>query len=256
MKITEQTSTRLKLEDQNRQWLYGVLFGFPFVAVGLAISVTTANVTTLACQRTEPTQITCQRTIAGLLGTQTTSIPEVRGAGVIKAQGTGVVLSTAQGQVELVNHPMRVGEEQQQLVRQINAFVQTPQQAKLTIQQDDRWEGVLAGSAFFLPGVAVMLAALTIPMRVSCCFDKTVGQFTLEKQHRLVYRRQLVQHQLVKVQKAEVVQFSQSSRNPVYFVQLEVASVRPITLSPPTRDRQQCQTVVDSINQFCKLAER
>lgn len=251
MKIIEQTTTQLTLADWNQQWLWGTLFSIPFIGTGLTIALMTSNITTLECQRSNSTAITCQRTIAGLAGTKTEKIPErLLGASVIKAHGTGVVLSTSKGQVELANHRMPVTEAQSRIADTINAYVKDPQHLKLKIAQDDRWQELLYGAAFFLPGVAVLLKAMTTPMQVLCNLDRTSGQMTLEKRYRPLGTKFMTQYPLTDLQKADVVQPSLSERHPWFVVQLELTSAQSIMLSPPIRDRQQCQTIADTINQF------
>ncbi|HEY9623161.1 MAG TPA: hypothetical protein V6C78_22585 [Crinalium sp.] len=250
MHITEQTPTRLTLTDHNRQWLWGTLFGLPFMMVGLGIAVVAGNLTKLECRRTPSHQITCQRTITGLLGTKTDAIlGRVIRAGVVTDHGTGVVLSTSAGQIELVNHREFVGERQIRIAADINAFINDSQQMQLRVQQDDRLEEVANGAVFFLPGIAVILAALSIPMQVFCQLDKTTGQMTLKRRYR-VWGTRTATYKLTDIQQAQIVQSPGSSRHPVYVVQVELKAAKPTALSPPTRDRQQCQTIVNAIHTF------
>ena len=254
MNIIEQTSTRLKLQGHDEQWLWGVLFGIPFVTVGLGIAIVTGNVTTLKCQRIKPAQISCQQTTIGLLGTQTTLIPGQLTAAYVKtAHGTGVVLHTSNiHEVKLVNYGVTVREKHSQIAAKINAFIHNPQQPGLKIQQDDRWEGFFNGVVFFLPGIGVILQSLTIPMQILCDFDKISGQMTLEKRYQL-FGTFTTQKELTSVQQAQVIHIPITTRIPWYLVQLELISAKPISLSAPTRSRQQCQIIVNTINQFLYL---
>lgn len=263
MNIIQQTSTQLTFENSNRQWLWGILLGIPFVAVGLGSTMFSANVTTLECQRTKPAQINCQRTITGLLGTETTLIPgQLTGAKVVTASGLGVVLSTSiksmaltKNSMELTNHRAFVRDKQREIASNINAFVQDAQQTNFTIQQDDRWQGWLTGAKFFVLGIAVIYISLTIPVYVLCDFDKSSGQLTLEKRYRLFNTKAIHQYKLIDAQQAQVRQLPLSNRPPIYTVRLTLISTKPIALSPPTRDRQECQTMVNAINRFLRLRE-
>ena len=254
MNIIEQTLTKLKFQGHNQQWLWGVLFGSPFVAIGFGIAIVMANVTTLECQRNKSTQMTCQQTIVGLSGTQTTLIPgQVTRAYVKTAHGAGVVLDTSNiGEVELVKYRVIVREKHSQIADEINTFIHNPQQPKLKIQEDDRWEGFFEGVVFFLPGIGFILQCLTIPMQVLCDFDKISEKMRLEKRYKL-FGTFTTQKKLTEIQQAQVIQVLDTTRIPWYFVQLELISAKPISLSAPTRDRQQCQIIVNAINQFLSL---
>ncbi|MBO3459579.1 hypothetical protein G7B40_033210 [Aetokthonos hydrillicola Thurmond2011] len=254
MNIIEQTSTTLKFQDNNWQWLWGLLFSIPFVAIGLGIPLVTSNVTTLECQRTKPSTITCQRTIIGLSGTETTVIPgQIKGANVALEHGTGVVLDTSNIQsVELVNHRVFIRDKQYQIADEINTFIKNHQQSRLKVQQDDRWEGFFEGMVLFLPGIAIILQSLTIPKQIRCDFDKISQQMTLEKHYQFLGRF-TTQKKLTEVKQAQVTQIPIETRIPRYFVQLELTSAKPISLSPITYNRQECETIANAINQFLRL---
>ncbi len=251
MKIIDQTTKQLTIVDQNRQWLWGTLFSAPFITVGVTIALMTSNITTLECQRSNSTSITCQRTIAGPVGTKTEQIPgRLLGANVVRDHGTGVVLDTSKGAIDLVNHRVTVSDTHSQIAGTINAYVKDSQHLKLKVQQDDRWQELIYGAAFFLPGAVILLKALSIPTQIVCKFDKAMGQMTLEKCYRPLGTKLTTQDPLTSIQKAYVVQPSSSERYPWYVVQLESTAAKTIVLSPPIRDRQQCQTIANTINQF------
>ncbi|MBM0740583.1 hypothetical protein JOY44_02950 [Phormidium sp. CLA17] len=256
MNIIQHTSTQLTVENSNRQWLWGVLFSIPFVALGLGLTAFTSNVTTLRCQRTKSAQLSCQRIVTGLLGTEITLIPgQVMKAGVVTANGVGVVLSTSKGQMELAKHRLMVREEQRDIANRINAFIRNSQQQNFKIQQDDRWAGLITGANFFIPGMAIIGVALAIPMYVLCNFDQSSGQLTVEKRYRLFNTKVMNQYKLIDAQHAEVKRLPISNRSPIYLVRLMLISTKSIALSPPTRDRQECETLANTINTFLKLKE-
>lgn len=256
MNIIEQTSTKLKFQAHDR-WPWTMLFGLPFVMIGFGICIVTDNVTTLECQRTKPTQVTCQRTIAGLLGTETTLIPgQVKGAYVETASSTGVVLYTYNiEQVKLIDSGVLVvTEKHSKIADTINAFIHNPLQPRLKIQEDDRSERFFLAMVFFLPGIGFILRCLTIPMQVLCDFDKISEQMTLEKRYRL-FGTFTTQKKLTEVQQAQVIQLLLPIQNPSYLVQLKLRSGKPISLSAPTADRQQCQIIVNAIDRFLHLKQ-
>jgi hypothetical protein len=75
---------------------------------------------------------------------------------------------------------------------------------------------------------------------------------TIEKQYRLFNKKVATHQTLSDIQQAQVHQPATSNRTPVYWVNLMLTSAKPIALSPPRRDRQQCEAIVNSINQFLK----
>jgi hypothetical protein len=257
MNIIEQTSTTLKLEDHNQQWLWGVLLGIPHIAIGFWIAVAGGNVTTLECLRIQPAQMTCERKIVGLLGTETTLIPgQLMGASVTTASGIGVELNTSKGQVELVNHRMFVSKKHYQIADNINTFVNNPdRQPRFKIQQDDRWDELVYGAWFFLPGIVVAMYSLAIPIKVLCHFDQISGQMTVEKEYRLFNIKFSTQQKLAEIQHAKMIQLPIPNRNPLHTVNLELTSAKPISLLPPTRNQKQCQTIVEAINKFLRERE-
>lgn len=257
MNIIEQTLTQLKFQGHNQQWLWGVLFSVPFLTVGFSIAMMTSNVTTLECQRTNPTQINCQRTIVGLPGTEKTLIPgQIKRAYVKTVAATGVVLNISNNQeVNLVNHGVLVREKHSQIADEINVFIQNPQQTELKIQEDDRWEGFLEGMVLFLPGIGIILQSLAIPMQVLCDFDKISEQMRLEKRYQL-FGTFTTKKKLTEIKQVQVILVENTNKSPWYFVQLELISAKPISLSASTRDRQQCQIMVNAIDKFLHLKQR
>jgi hypothetical protein len=89
-------------------------------------------------------------------------------------------------------------------------------------------------------------------MRILGSFDKASGQMTIEKQYRLFNKKVATHQTLSDIQQAQMHKSAISDRTPVYLVNLELTSAKPIALSPPMRDRQQCEAIVNSINQFLK----
>lgn len=123
MKVIEYTEQSLELADQNRQCLWGLLFATPFLVISLGTALVTSKTVTLECQRTNPTQITCQRTVTGILGSTTDRIPgKLQTATVVKASGTGVVLGTTSGKVELAPYHVFVTNKHQETADRLTPF--------------------------------------------------------------------------------------------------------------------------------------
>ncbi|MDF5707953.1 MAG: hypothetical protein PUP90_09815 [Nostoc sp. S4] len=254
MQIIEQTSTKLRLEDNNWQWLWGIMFSIPFVTVGLLIIAATSNLTKLECQRNNSNKITCQRTIISFLGTETTWLSgQLKEAAVVTESGTGVVLYTSSSidAIELVNHRVLIREKHYQITDTINAFINNPQQLGLKIQQDDRWSGFLEGIVFLLPGIAIIFKSLAIPKQIFCAFDKSSDQIIIKKQHQFlgICTQQV---KLSEVLQASVTQIPLATRTPWYLIQLELKLGKSISLSSPTRDYKHYQHIVNTINYLIK----
>jgi hypothetical protein len=250
MQIIEETSTKLRLEDKNWQWLWGIIFSIPFVIVGLLIIAATSNLTKLECQRNNTNKITCRRIIISLLGTETTRLPgQLKEATVVTEYGTGVVLYTSYSinPIELVNHRVLVREKHYQITNTINAFINNPQQLGLKIQQDDRWSGFLEGIVFLLPGIAIIFKSLAIPKQIFCDFDKSSDKIIIKKQHQFLGMF-TQQAKLTEVLKASVTQIPLATRTPWYLIQLELKLGKLISLSSPTRDYKHYQHIVNTIN--------
>ncbi|MBD2435602.1 hypothetical protein [Nostoc sp. FACHB-110] len=254
MQIIEQTSTKLSLEDNNWQWLWGIMFSIPFVTVGLLIITTTSNLTKLECQRNNSNAITCQRTIISLFGTEITRLPgQLKKAAVVTEHGTGVVVYTSSGigAIELVNHRVFIKEKHYKITETINAFINNPQQLGLKIQQDDRWSGFLEGMVFLLPSIAIIFQSLAIPKQIFCQFDKSSDQIIIKKQHQaLGIFTQITK--LSEVLKVSVTQMPLASRTPWYLIQLELKLGKLVSISSPTRDYKRYQQIVNTINYFIK----
>jgi hypothetical protein len=178
MKIVEHTDQSLQIADQNRQCLWGLLFATPFLLTGLGLALATAKIVTLECQ------ITCQRTVTGILDTTTDRIPgQLQTATVVKAGGTGVVLGTTTGKVEMAPYRVLVTNKHQETADRLNAFLKDPQQATIRIEQDDRLGNALFFGNFLLGSLSIAILSLSIPLKMSCRFDRFNDQVTITKKY-------------------------------------------------------------------------
>jgi hypothetical protein len=201
--------------------------------------------------------MTCQRTIVGLLGTETLVIREPLMREIVrKTHGTGVVIFTSKlPELELANHRTNVGSKQEKIADQINRFIQDRQQTSLMVEQDDRLEGLLGGLTFLLPGLAVIVQGLVIPMQIFCEFNKPLDQVLIQKQYFL---RGIVttQTRLSDVQSIDVTQSSLPTKSPAYALQLHLKPDRPTTpdrlivISSLSTDRAKLQGISNKIQRF------
>jgi hypothetical protein len=252
MKIVEHTKQSLELTDQNHQCLWGLLFATPFLAIGLGMAVATAKVVTLECQRAVTThQITCQRKVAGILGTTTDQIPgQLKTTTVVKSSGTGVVLGTTTGKVELAPYRSLVMSQHYENADRVNAFIKDSQQTNIRVEQDDRLGNSLFILNFLLGGVGVALVSLAIPLQMNCKFDRSNNQVTLDKKYLLYGNRQAVLP-LAEIQQAKLnKRLFYINHNPVYNIKLVTFAKKKVSLSVPSQNLSIYQEIVDVTNDF------
>jgi hypothetical protein len=253
MKIIEQTDQYLHITDQNHKFRWGLLFATPFALIGLVSMATIVKVVNLECQRTTGQQITCQRTISGILGVEKDQIPGyLQTATVVKTSGVGVVLDTTMGKRELAPYRTLTTSRHDRTVNHINSFLQNSQQATIRVEQDDRWINLLWSGNFLLGGLGAALLALAIPMQMSCQFDRSNNQVVLNKKYWLYGdRQQLIA--LSEIQEAQVksLQLALSiNRQSMYGLQLVTKAAQKISFSVPSPNLSNYQEVTKAINQF------
>jgi hypothetical protein len=253
MKIIEQTNQFLHITNQNHKFRWGLLFATPFTLIGLVSLVTVVKVVNLECQRTTEQQVTCQRTISGIWGTEKDQIPGyLQTATVVKNSGVGVVLETTTGKSRLAPYHTLVTSQHTQTVDHINAFLQDPQQATIRVEQDDRWISLLWSGNFLLGGLGAALLALAIPMEMSCRFDQSNNQVILDKKYYLYGNHQQLLS-LSEIQEAQVrsLQLALSiNRKSVYGLQLVTTNTAKISFSVPSQNLSNYQEIAQAINQF------
>jgi hypothetical protein len=253
MKIVEHTDQSLHIADQNRQCLWGLLFATPFLVIGLGTAVATAKTVTLECRRANSTQVTCQRTVTGILGTTTTDrIPgQLQTANVVKAGGTGVVLGTTTGKVELAPYHVFVTNKHQETADRLNAFLKDPQQATVRVEQDDRLGNSLFIGNFLLGSLGIAIVSLGIPLKMSCRFDRPSDQVTITKKYLYGERQTILP--LSTIQQSQISRYffylSVDKRN-AYSLNLIQNNGKKVSLSVPSQDLERYQEIADTTNHF------
>jgi hypothetical protein len=252
MKVIEHTEQSLELADQNRQCLWGLLFATPFLVISLGTALVTSKTVTLECQRTNPTQITCQRTVTGILGSTTDRIPgKLQTATVVKASGTGVVLGTTSGKVELAPYHVFVTNKHQETADRLNAFLQNPQQATVRVEQDDQFASALFIGNFLLGSLGIAIVSLRIPLKMNCRFDRPSDQVTITKKY-LCGERQIILP-LSTIQQAQVKRsffYVSVNKREAYGLKLIRINGAKVSLSVPGQDLERYQEVADTTNHF------
>jgi hypothetical protein len=255
VKIVEHTDRNLELINQNRQCLWGLLFATPFIVAGVILTAATVKVTTLECQRTAGNQIACQRNVSGILGTETDVIPgQLQSVKTVKASGTGVVLGTSTGTVELAPYRAFVTNTQEQTTARLNAFLKDPQQTTIRVEQDDRWINLLWYGNFIVWGVVIAIYALAIPVQMSCKFERDTDRVIMDKKYFLYGDRQtILPLSTVKNAVVRELLFSLSGdRQPLYTIDLMPIAAKKVSLSVSNKNLLLCQQIVDKIDRFLR----
>ncbi|MEH2066968.1 MAG: hypothetical protein V7K47_02150 [Nostoc sp.] len=184
--ITEQTPKLLKLQLEPQAIFYW-LFGGIFIIGGVFLIAALGKATTFSCSRIGGEANSCQLTTKNLLSTQTQSWDFQK---IIKAKldttttdawgNYPFVLQTTQGSV-LINLLNADSTQKKAKAVQINTFLKTPQEQKLTIGEDSRlWTYPLG--LFMIAGGAVCIASILRQKKIICIVDKTIGKITIERQ--------------------------------------------------------------------------
>ncbi|NJR32414.1 MAG: hypothetical protein HC778_05765 [Chamaesiphon sp. CSU_1_12] len=251
MKIVDKTNIFLEVLDQNHKYLWGLLLAIPLTAIGLGLMAGTAKVTMLECQRSTVGSIGCQRTITGILGEEEDGLPgELRSAKVTKTSGTGIVLDTTKGDVELAPYRTFVNGEHDRNAARVNAFLKDKQQNTLSVEQDDRLINSLWSGSMLIGGLTIGLLAMAIPVRVSCKLDRLRDRAIVDKQYLLLGNRQTVLT-LSAIERAEVKEsIFVRNRQPVYKIDLVSANAKNVSLSIPSQNLAEYEQIVEEIDRF------
>lgn len=253
VKILEQLPNKLSFRIRPT-FFWGI--GIFIAGIGLPSLIFTLTiitpVTTLTCERTALSQLSsttlqdapasamCELVGINWFGGEKskTFISGLRGATEetkIKKDDDGkttsvyrVVLHTNRGNVPFVEeYTAYNNENRQKLIYQIDAFVENPLQASLTVQQDDRLIGyVVVGVAGLF--VLVSLALLAVIPAITCTFDKDTNSAIVKQQSW--FCTQVSQHSLNKILAAQV-EHNSSNEGLAFRVALTLISGKSLPLT-------------------------
>ncbi len=261
MKIVEQTPNRLRLRANNLNGIVRTaLFGTPFLLTGLAVMLFFGRLTSLKCQRVEPTQGSCQLVNSGLLGSDETTIPlnQLQGAKVDVNQDSDgdtyrVVLLTDGGEVPFTWVWSSGTGGKQKNADRINAFISNPGEISLRVQQDDRWFAYPFGGLFALVGAGLVFGSLLNgEFIVSFTFDKALGLVRLKQQ--TLRRTKVTEWRLREINQVEVKEHTDSDGDKTYSLTLNLRSGEhiPVPLQSIT-SQEGNQKMAECIRQFLNL---
>ena len=185
LKIQNSTSKLMTLERQKYSKFSYFLGNFILLVFFIVptlpgmLIILTAELTSLKCNRLEPTQVNCQLTSSSLLGKKNTSIKQLKGAEVqVHTDSEGdtyeeVLLVTKDDNISL---PFKVEE-----AKKINIFISNPEHNLLLIEHDNRLDAYIIGVTWILFWGICILLILSLKFQTSCIFDKKSGRMYLTK---------------------------------------------------------------------------
>lgn len=187
MRIVQQTPTYLKLQENRLPTqLWRVAIALPFILSGLASMVLLGETAELRCDRTIPTEVSCQIFNQTLLKKTQTSIPPLQAAEVeTRSNGQGetyrISLRTSAQPIPLTQgwSPDRDGKQQE--ADAINVFLQATSQPSFSLKQDARWFAYPLGFLFVGLGGVVMATGWRKAHPDLCTFDKRSKRIQWQK---------------------------------------------------------------------------
>jgi len=189
MKIVKHTATVLELQiNQPFHWLVVAIGGILFILIGCALALPFTSQVTLACERIDPTQVTCKLTATSLLEENSILIPNGQLKGIAvdgyeDGEDDTPYLITEHGIIPLSGMYSLGEERKREKVNQIDTFINDPEQVWLKIQHSNRWSTYLTVGVFFIaPGSLILIAALFTPLKTSYTFDRNTGRLELNYQ--------------------------------------------------------------------------
>lgn len=261
MKIVQQTPNQLLLRElQVLSHVFSLIFGVVFTAVGLFF-IALPNVTTLTCNRTEPTQGSCKLLASGLLASEVREIPIsiLQGAKVDESRSSksttyGVVLLTITGEVPFTFYSNFDKGKKQAIASRINDFVKIPGETSLAVKQDDRWISYLFGGTFAAIGIFFAFGFVVAPVVKTWLFDKTLGSFTLKQQG--LFGTKIIEYQIREIADVQVEEWTNSKGTIYYKVSIVLVSGDrlPLTLYSSSGKKSK-QKTASCIRKFLNLDE-
>ncbi len=185
MKITEDTTQRLKIKQGTFAMGCLTLFSLPFLISGIAVIVGFGKVNTVRCDRVEPTQINCQLTSSGLLGETQKRVFHLRGADIENNDDTYRVVLLADQKLPLTDYYTSDYLAKQTQVRKIQTFINDPNQTLFTVSDDGRWFAYSFGGIFTLVGLGLFVGSLTTKINNCLVFDKSTNNLTIQNRSLL-----------------------------------------------------------------------
>jgi hypothetical protein len=165
----------------------------------------------------------------------------------------GVLLQTIEGNVPFTEYYFGNKynyEERQELISQINAFIENPSQTSLRVQQDDRlfgFVGFCISGFFFFPSLLIMALSPVI----TCTFDKELDRMTIKRQRW--FGEKILEHSINEISDVNV-EDSSTDDGWVYRVTLTLSSGENVSLTRSyTSGFEEKQYIAKLIKSFLNL---
>lgn len=276
VKVLEQTSNKLvfRLRPTFAWGVEGFLSGIGLLFLVLVLNFT--PITTLTCDRSTTDIATLQNTsnsaICELVGVNWLGLEKSKTliSGLQQAieetkadkdengkisYRYGVLLQTIEGNVPFTEYYFGNEynyEERQELISQINAFIENPSQTSLTVQQDDRLTGFvglcISGFFFFLSLLIMALCPV-----ITCSFDKELDRMTIKRQRW--FGEKILEYSINEISDVKV-EDSSTDDGSVYRVTLTLSSGENVS---PTRSYtsgfEEKQYIAKLIKSFLNLGK-
>lgn len=252
MKIAKHTPDRLIL----RSGPYALIFlGVGIILFGLVVEAIFGIVFDLSCERTGPKTIHCMQTekLFWLVDLSRLSLEGVSAATLEenKDDNTSQVVLQTQNRrvVPLFVYHLPIPGEKEEMVRQINAFINRPHETSLNIRRGISWPFWCLAPMSLVGGIFLMLLSQTTTLD----FDKSRNLMTLAKCGMFFLR--ITQYPLKDISAAEVEASTGSEDSTSYRLNLVLVSGKKLPLSRVfTGWRGDKQKAAQVINQFLKDA--
>ncbi|MGB3535763.1 MAG: hypothetical protein WBA13_19875 [Microcoleaceae cyanobacterium] len=262
MKITQQTSTILKLQVQKyfKALLPGLLMASGTIYAGLMISIGFSNVTKLNCNRLESGQVDCEITKKNWLLQRTSHsiiARDIQSAEVDindesdSAESYNLILITKNNRIPLSDvYTSGTGFDHYQQSQSLNSFITASTPDSFIIQHDLRFN-TLFGIPFIIGGICLIIYVLKSKQITDCNFDKELNKISITQRNILKSETdELMLSQLKEVKVTEHFQYSPALT--LVMLDSENVYLKPIFSNRRKRraNYKQYNELAFSINQF------
>ncbi|MBD1910537.1 MULTISPECIES: hypothetical protein [unclassified Leptolyngbya] len=260
MRIVQQTPTYLKLQENRLlTQLWRVAIALPFVFSGLASMVLLGETAELMCDRTTPTEVSCQISNQTLLRKSQTPLPPLKGAEVetrSNAQGQNyrISLLTSGQRIPLTQGWSPSQDDRQMEVDAINVFLEDPSQPSFNLKQDARWFAYPLGLLFVGLGGVILATGWNKAHPDLCTFDRRSKQIQWQRTiaGSSVDRRELT---FQDVEEVRVFRSKDGESDRPYTTRLILQSGEMLPLMSSADQNQQLE-LASTINRFLGINPR
>ncbi|MGB3403217.1 MAG: hypothetical protein WBA77_11045 [Microcoleaceae cyanobacterium] len=264
MKITQQTSTILKLQVQKyfQTLLMAIGLGLGFSLTGLIMTVVFGNSTTLNCNRLESAQIDCEINRKNWLtrDSDLIQVTDLRSAelDVNSRNRSGrqrndyeIILITNNNRIPLTNtYSSGFGFNHEKQNQLINSFITASAPDSLTVRHNMRL-GLIIGIIFLFVSPVLAINLLLSKRITDCTFDKASNQLLINQ--RNLFKKQSKEYTMSQIQKVKAMQhLHYGCIIKIFLTEDEEIEFRPFSYNSKKRQEtyDKYDLMVQKINQF------